>query len=97
MRSLVKLYEMYKAGEYIKEFSNTKMQYLKTLDEIPEHIRKKLMHLDDKIHSKQELELAVLIILMTFFGAIFGYVLCECIHTIGEAFQMIAQNNTVLP
>ena len=88
---------MYKAGDYIKDFNDNKMQYLKTLDEIPEHIRKKLIRLDDKISQRQQIELAVLIILMTIFGFAFGYALCDGYHNIREFVQMIAQNNTVLP
>lgn len=34
MRSIVKEYDMFKAGEYKKEFSDSELNYLKAIDEI---------------------------------------------------------------
>ena len=97
MRSLVKLYDMYKAGEYIKEFSNEKMQYLKILDEVPDDIRSKLIRLDDKISQREDIKLSIMLLVMLSLGVALGYVMGFSFGELKEVVQTLAQNTTVIP
>jgi len=75
MRSLIKLYDMYKAGEYIRDFNNTKMDYLRKLEEIQEPTRTELMRLDDKLSYNKELYLTIALFLMLGLGIALGYIM----------------------
>ena len=89
---------MYKAGEYIKNFDDNKMKYLKTLDEIPEDTRRKLMRIDDKIQKKHSSELILALIIICLYGFVAGYLLGYYLfYDFTPIAETIAQNTTVIP
>lgn len=100
MISLVKLFDMYKAGEYIKDFSDDMMKYLAILDKVPEDIRNDLIRLDDKISKNVNLETFLALLVAGIFGAIIGYFVCDGWHSFHIALETLKQsatNSTVVP
>jgi len=73
MRSKIKEYDMYKAGEYIYDYNDTKMQYWKKFNEIEdEELKLELLRINDKINKKSELEFLIFLLLYLVLGIIIG-------------------------
>jgi hypothetical protein len=73
--TLTETFEQYKRGEYIKEFDDDRLQYLKVVDRIPEQIRKDLFWYDERIAKKVQRNYMLLAIIYAVLGGIAGYVI----------------------
>jgi hypothetical protein len=80
MRSKIKEYDMYKAGEYIYDYNDTKMRYWKKFDMIEdEELKLEILRINDKINKKGEIFYLFLLlcylILGVFVGMVWSYLL----------------------
>lgn len=75
-RTLRDLHEMYQRGEYITEFNDTKYQYLKVLDAVPQKTRDELMRLDEKIARRHQISVLLACLAYFVLGIIVGVALC---------------------
>jgi len=75
MRSHIRKYEMFKAGEYIPESHQVYIDLYKKLENMPDDYRRKeiLMQLD-RIIDRQEKYLTVMAIALLILGGIFGFI-----------------------
>jgi len=74
MRSWIKEYDMFKAGEYIKESSDDEMLWWKIFDKIPdENLKLQILRLSDKIRRKNDLLLILALGMCIVLGIIIGY------------------------
>jgi hypothetical protein len=74
MRSEIKKYDLYKAGEYIPNSSQTELEYYKLIDEISDiELRKKLLRKIDKLNERQNLKLIFGLFLYLICGFVLGF------------------------
>lgn len=78
MRSNIKEYDMYKAGEYNNYSSQADMNYWKLFDKIEdEELKKQILRQNDVLNKKHDIEdiflISACIILGGFFGYLIGY------------------------
>lgn len=74
MRSEIRKYDLYKAGEYIPNSSQTELEYYKLLDQIHDiELRKMILRKTDKLNERQNLVLIFGLSLYLIVGFVLGF------------------------
>lgn len=76
MRSMIKMFDMYKVGEYIPDINQEKMKYLKIIDKIPdENLKLEILRQDDYYHRHYDALFGIMLLLLLGLGALIGWAL----------------------
>jgi len=74
MESEIKRYDMYKSGKYLIESNQNELDYWKSFDQIEdEDVKLELLRIQDKINKRGEINLILIIAVMTIFGVVLGF------------------------
>lgn len=90
MRSEIKEYDMYKAGEYIRGIDNHTMTYYKLIDKIPDdNLKLDILRIRDKIRDKSLIFLLLCLGLYLALGILLGFAIGQLYYDIINVFPSL--------